>query len=97
MKKLEMDISNPPNYDRTALQRLMKTMKKKAPNALALIRRDSISSDSGSISDPETPGVSMTEEEFQNSFTEAAEAKTETPTSELLRKVKEYSSAFFLN
>jgi len=55
-------------------------------SALALIRRDSISSDSGSISDPETPGVSITEEDFQNSF-EEAEEKTETPTSELLRKV----------
>ena len=48
-------------------------MKSKAPNALALLRKDSISSDSGSmISEPDTPGSSlMTEEDYQNCFIEA--------------------------
>jgi len=35
MKTLELNIGPTPNYDQTALQRLMKTMKRKAPNALA--------------------------------------------------------------
>lgn len=66
-------------------------MKKKAPNALKLIRRDSISSmqsDTGTISDPETPGPIMTDEDYQNSFITASDKPDlETPTSELLRKV----------
>ena len=73
---------------KSALERLVKAMKKKAPTALKLIRRDSISSDGGStISDPETPGI-LTEDDYQNCFMEEGDEDSGyLPTSELLRKV----------
>ena len=70
----------------SALQRLVTTIKAKAPAAMAMLRRDSVSSDSGTVSDPDTPMMTMSEEDYQNSFLEVKN-KTETTTSELLRKV----------